>query len=219
LRTGFISLHLEGEQRKLSLESAPWTCPKGCSLVDADVKPGLLREWHDEVKHFGTETPRQELLPHLGTGAGLVTIFVSSFFAAHLADAFAVIVAYGPQAYFREGLHITDWKHGLLSNGAYLSFLGKLIEVPTTLMLLVVAVYAADFCSMLIEQSIRRNGRWMGTAFRLVGGTALLAFAAHLYRQGSWGLHPVPFSALIGGAALVWKALASIARKSIETET
>ena len=43
---------------------------------------------------------------------------MSSFFAARLADAFAIIVAYGPHAYFREGLHITDWKHGLLSNVA-----------------------------------------------------------------------------------------------------
>jgi len=187
--------------------------------VDADTKPGLFREWYDGVKSFGTKAPRQGLLPHLGTGAGLVAVFLSSFFGAHLAGAFAIIVAYGPHAYFREGLHISDWKHDLLSNGAHLSFTGKLVQILTTLMLLVFAIYGADFCSMLIQQIIRRNGRWTGTAFRLVGGAALLAFAAHLYRQGNWGLHPVPLSALIGGAALIWKTFASISRKSIETET
>jgi len=56
-------------------------------------------------------------------------------------------------------------------------------------------------------------------AFRLVGGSTLLTFAAYLYRQGGSGLHPVPLSALIGGAVLVWKAFASISAKSIEPET
>lgn len=86
-------------------------------------------------------------------------------------------------------------------------------------MLMVVAVYGADFCSMLIRQVVRRNGRWAGMAFRLMGGAALVAFARHLYDEGSWGLHPVPLSALLGGAVLVWKGFASIFRKSIETAT
>lgn len=187
--------------------------------MHAATKPGLVRAWYDEVKSFDTKTARQGFLPHLGLGAGLVTIFVSSFFAAHLADAFAVIVAYGPHAYFREGLYISDWKHGILSNGAYLSFMGKLVEVPATLMLWVAAIYGADFCSRLIHQVIRSNGRWVGMAFRLVGGAALLGFAGNLYRQANWGPHPVPLSAFIGGVVLVWKAFASIFRKSIEPAT
>ncbi len=186
--------------------------------MDKATKPDLFRAWYDDVKNFGTKTPRKGLLPHLGTGAALVTVFVSSFLAAHLADAFAIIVAYGPHAYFRERLYISDWKHDLLSSGAYLSFMGKLVEIPATLMLWAATIYAADFCSMLIQQTIRRNGRWTGMAFRLVGGSTLLTFAAYLYRQGGWGPHPVPLSALIGGAVLVWKAFASISAKSIEPE-
>lgn len=187
--------------------------------MDATAKPRLFRAWYDELKNFNTRPIPRGPLPHLGIGAGLVTIFVSSFFAAHLANAFALIVAYGPHAYFREGLHIVDWKHDVLSTGGTLSFVGKLVQVPTTLMLIAVAVYGADFCSMLIQQVIQRNGRWTGMAFRLMGGTALLAFARHLYGEGSWGLHPVPLSALLGGAVLVWKGFASIFRKSIETVT
>lgn len=185
--------------------------------MDATTKPGLFRAWYDNLKNFNTRSIPRRPFPHLGIGAGLVTIFVSSFFAAHLADAFALIVAYGPHAYFREGLRIVDWKHDLLSTGGTLSFVGKLVQVPSTLVLVAVAVFGADFCSMLIQQVIRTNGRLTGTAFRLTGGIALLAFARHLYGEGSWGLHPVPLSALLGGVVLVWKGLKSILRKSIET--
>ena len=131
--------------------------PKG-SLVDAPTKPCLFSAWYDDLKNFNARSIRRGPLPHLGIGAGLVTIFVSSFFAVHLANAFALIVAYGPHAYFREGLHIVDWKHDVLSTGGTLSFVGKLVQVPTTLMLIAVAVYGADFCTMLIQRAIRRNG-------------------------------------------------------------
>lgn len=192
---------------------------KGWSLVDATTKPGLFRTWYVELKNPDTRPIPRGPLPHLGIGAGLVTIFVGSFFVTHLADAFAVIVAYGRHAYFREGLRIVDWKHDVLSTGGCLSFVGKLVKVLTTLMLMAVGVSGADFCSMHIQQVIRRNGRWTGMAFRLMGGTALLAFARHLYGEGGWGLHPVPLSALLGGAVLAWKGFASIFRKSNETTT
>ncbi len=112
--------------------------------MDAATKPSLFAAWYDQLKNFGTKAPRRGFLPHLGPGAGLVTVFVSSFFVAHAADAFAVIIAYGPHAYFREGLNISNWKHDLLSNGAYLSFTGKLVQVPTTLILWAETIYAAD---------------------------------------------------------------------------
>ena len=186
--------------------------------MDATTNHSLFRAWYDELKNFDTKRVPQGLSPHLGIGAGLVTVFVSSFFADHLAEALAIIVAYGPHAYFLEGLRIIDWRHGTLSNGAYLSFMGWLIEGPGTLALWVAAICGADFCSMLMQQVARRNSRWVSTAFRLVGGATLLVFAGHLYRQANWGLHPVPLSALIGGAVLIWKGFASIFAKSVEPE-
>ena len=148
--------------------------------MDATLKPGLFRTWYDELKIFSTKTQQGGILPHLEIGASMVTVFVSSYFAANLADTFAVILAYGPHAYFQEGLRVVDWKHGLLSNSAYLSLPGRLVEVPTTLILWLGAICTADFCSMIFQEIIRRNGRWAGTAFRVVGGAALLAFAVHL---------------------------------------
>jgi len=141
---------------------------------------------------------------------------VSSYFAAYLADTLAIIVGYGTNAYFREGLRVVDWKHDLLSNGAFLSFTGALVKILTTLMLWAVAILATDFGSMLIQRIMQRKGRWLGMIFRLIGGAALLVFAASLYRQGGWGLHPIPLSALIGGAALIWKGFTFLSRKSIE---
>lgn len=174
--------------------------------MSVTAKRGLIRAWYDELKSFDTRPIPRGPLPHLGIGAGLVTVFVSSFFTARLADAFALIVAYGWHAYFREGLRIVDWKHGVLSTGGCLSFVGRLVQISTTFLLIAVAVYGADFCSMLIQQGIQRKGRWVDTALRLLGGVTLLAFAISLYSQGGWGLHPIPLSALIGGAVLIWKA-------------
>jgi len=160
-------------------------------------------------------------LPHLGPGAFVVTALVSAPFVADLTDAFAIIVAYGPHAYFHDGLHIVNWKHNLLSNGGYLSPMGHLLKVCCTLVLWGAAIGATDFCSMLIQRIIRRNGRWVEVAFRLLGGTALLAVAGYLNRQAHWRLvlHPISLAALIGGAVLIWKSLASIFRGSINIHT
>jgi hypothetical protein len=188
--------------------------------MDAAGEQGLFRAWYDAFKNFDTRTTtrtrRRGGTPHLGTGALLVTALVSSYFVAYLADTLAIIAAYGPNAYFREGLHVVDWKHNLLSNGAFLSFTGALIKILTTLMLWAVAILATDFGSMLIQRTTQRKGRWLGMVLRLIGGAALLAFAAFLYRQGGWGLHPIPLSALTGGAALIWRGFTFLSRKSIE---
>jgi len=190
----------------------------------------LFRAWCDELKGFSARSRRQvnapglrvviaRPLPHLGPGAFLVTAFVSAFFVAALADALAIIVPYGPRAYFHDGLRIINWKHNLLSDGEYLSPRGYVVKAFASLVLWGAAIAAVDFCSMLIQRIIRRGGRWVGIAFRLFGGAALLAFVGYIYRLAHWkpGLHPIPLSASIGGAVLIWKGLVSIFANSIET--
>ena len=186
--------------------------------MDAATKSGFFRFWYGEIKRFGAKSPTGFFLPHLPLGTGLVTVFVSSFFAAHLADALAIIIAYGLHAYFRDGLRIYDWKHGILSDGSHLSFIGGLVQVPTTLVLWVALIFATDFCSMLINQSIHEKGRWLKTVLCFSGGAALLLFAISLYREGSWGVHPVPLSALIGGAVLIWKSSGLLFTRSAKNE-
>ena len=59
-------------------------------------------------------------LPNLGFGGTLATAFISSFFAAYIAGVLVVVLKFGSYAFWVEGLRITDWKHGILSNGAKL---------------------------------------------------------------------------------------------------
>jgi len=175
--------------------------------VEAHSKPGLFRVWYADLqKGAAPSSQKGGFLPHLTLGAGLVVVFVSSFYASKLADALAIIVAYGPSAYFHQGLHIANWKRGILSNGESLSILGRLVQVPSMLFLWIAAIHAADFVSMVLQQYLSTSNRWMSLPIRLLGGVALLYFAYSLYQQGHWGLHPVPLSALLGGIYLLWKA-------------
>jgi hypothetical protein len=139
-------------------------------------------------------------------------LLVGSFFAGQVAEPIAIIVAYGPHAFFVEGLRITDGKHDALSNGAYLSFLGKLIEVLTTLVLMVLPVYGADFGTMLIRPLVGRGAPWAGAFLRLLGSAGLLLFVRWLYRRGYPLIHPIPFAALIAGVVLIWRAIGSALR-------
>lgn len=66
-------------------------------------------------------------LPNLGFGGTLVATFVTSYFAAQIADALLVIILYSPRAFFVQGIRVSDWKHGVLSNGATVGPLTGLI--------------------------------------------------------------------------------------------
>lgn len=182
--------------------------------MEAPNKVGLFTTWYDELKSYGVTTPRRGPTPHLGVGAFLVTALVTSHFAAQLGDAFAILAAYGPHAYLVERLRIIDWKHGWLSNGGYLSFTGKLVEVPATLILWAAAICATDFCSMILQNFIRRKGQWVAVGFRLLGAVALALFAMHWYRQSAVVVfHPIPFSSVLGSVVLIWKAFVSTIRE------
>jgi hypothetical protein len=63
----------------------------------------------------------------IGFALWFVSVFVVANLAFRLSDALAVIFGFGSDAYFIRGLHVSDWKHGILSNGqpvpAYLEVL------------------------------------------------------------------------------------------------
>lgn len=186
--------------------------------MDASIKSGYLRSWYGEIKSFDAKSQRGFLLPHLHLGTGLVTVFISSFFAAHLGDALAIVVAYGPHAYFSNGLRIYDWKHGILSDGSHLSLLGAMVQIPATLVTLAALIFATDFCSALASQSVQRNGPWLKTGLCFFGGAALLLFAGSLYRDHTWGAHPIPLSAAIGGTVLIGKGFSLFFRSSAKSQ-
>ena len=173
--------------------------------MEGTKKPGALTRWYRELQEDKPGRPRRGPLPHLTFGVALVTFFVASNLVTRLAEVVAIIVAYGPHAFFVGGLRITDWKHDRLSNGDFLSAPGKLIEVLLILALMVVAICGADFLSMQLQE-LSRRARWIGVLLRLVGSAALLLFGLSSYRQG-YSLLPLPMVAFIAAVVLMWQAM------------
>jgi hypothetical protein len=144
-------------------------------------------------------------LPNLGFGGSLVTIFISSYFAALIGNALLVIIFYGWDGYFVRGLRVTDWKHGILSNGAPMPFTG-----PVTFVLWIPLIFCAEIATGYITSFLRTKPRWLTAVAEVVCGAMLLLFWRQLWWHDHFMLiHPIPLAALIGGAAMVWKALRS----------
>jgi hypothetical protein len=185
----------------------------------------IIKVWHPKVmqpslsERWKTWSERMDksghgLLPNLGFGGSLVTIFVSSFFAAALADTVFVVLAFGPHAYFVEGLRVTDWKHGVLSTGAKIPFISDLSRGLLTLLCWVILIGAAEFAAGWLSGFLGRRPRWVSGIFRLGGGSLLVLLGVWFCRRhDAVVFHPVPCAALIGGAVLIWKAVAGMLRR------
>jgi hypothetical protein len=143
-------------------------------------------------------------LPNLGFGGTLVAVFVTSYFAAQIGDALLVCIYYGPRAFFVQGLRVTDWKHGLLSNGAPIPFTGLMTFVWWIPLIALTEMAAAVLRLFLLDKP-----RWVSTMMRVAGGFALMAFSARLYWDGSHPFHPIPLSSLIAGVMLLRSVIRS----------
>lgn len=146
-------------------------------------------------------------LPNLGRGGTLIAVFVTSYFAAQIGDALLVILMYGPRAFFMEGLRVSDWKHGVLSNGDSVGPLTGLTTFPCWILLIVCAEIAAG----LLSSFLRIRGTWWLGIAQFLGGLSLLSFCGWLlWREGFPPFHPIPAAALLGGGYLLRKALRSV---------
>lgn len=150
--------------------------------------------------------------PNLGLGGTVVAAFVTSFFAAHAADAVVVIFFYGPHAFFIDGLRVKDWKHGILSTGASLPFVGNLSSGVLTLLFWFICIGISELCAGSLAAFFLHRPRWMSSGARILGGFLLFLFVVEFSRANGRVMlfHPIPIAALIGGFALVWKGVASI---------
>lgn len=139
----------------------------------------------------------------------VVVVLVSSFFAAKIVCDVTVLLLYGWHAYFYQGLRVADWKHSILSNGVRLPWWGTLMIGPTIVPLIVLAIFGADFVAGHLRAFLASRSRWATAGARFLGAVALLIFSFRLYSApaGPPFMHPVPLSALIGGAVLLWKAV------------
>ena len=145
-------------------------------------------------------------LPNLGGGGTLVAAFVTSYFAAQIGDVLLVIVLYGPRAFFGSGLRVSDWKHGLLSNGDSVGPLTGMFTFPCWILL----IFCAEITAGLLRSFLRSRPGWIIGSAQFLGGSALLLFFGRLlWHDGFPLIHPIPATALIGGVFLIWKALCS----------
>ena len=152
-------------------------------------------------------------LPNLGFGGTIVAGFVSSFFAARVGDAFFVIAAFGPHAFFVDGLRIADWKHGVLSTGVKLPLITNLLRGPLTMVFWIFFIGAAEYSAGSLTAFLARQPRWITAVARFFGGCSLLSFVAWLCsRPGGTLFHPIALAAFIGGIVLMWKGVASVFR-------
>jgi len=172
-----------------------------------------LRSALSDWSKRGTESGA---LPNLGAGGSLVAVFVTSYFAAQLGDALLVILLYGPHAFFAEGLRVTDWKHGLLSNGHRVGPLTGLATFPCWIFLIACSEVAAGVLSSFFRS---KPAFWSGFA-HFAGGSVLFAFGVWLvWHDGFLFFHPIPASALIGGGYLMWRQVRSVRNRLSQAAT
>ena len=98
---------------------------------------------------------------------------------------------YGPHAYFVEGLHVNDWKHGIMSTGKELSFSGQLLLYLFTFIFWIALIAFSEWMAGFVRVFLGRHAPWVSAAFRLVGGLALLAFAVWAYMHGAFPIYPL----------------------------
>jgi hypothetical protein len=152
---------------------------------------------------------------NLGAGGAIVTLLVSSFFAARIVCNLTVLLLYGSHAFFDEGLRVEDWKHSILSNGVRLPWYGTLMIGPTILPICAAAAFGAEFVAKHLRSYLTQRSLWAMIGARMLGGAALLALSVWFYSppHAFPSMHPIPLSALVGGAVLVWRAFANFLRR------
>jgi hypothetical protein len=152
---------------------------------------------------------------NLGVGGTIVTLLVSSFFAARIVCNLTVLLLYGRHAFFDDGLRVEDWKHSVLSNGVRLPWYGTLMIGPTIIPICAGAALGAELVARRVRNYLAQRSLWAVTAARLFGGTALIALSVWFYSppHAFPPVHPIPLSALIGGVVLAWRAFATFFRR------
>lgn len=150
--------------------------------------------------------------PNLGLGGTVVAALVTSFFAAYVADAIFVIFAFGPHAFFIDGLRVVDWKHGVLSTGAKIPPVRDFVRGFSTFPIWIAFIGVSELCAGLLGNFLLPRPRWMSAVARILGGFLLLAFAGLCWLPQPL-FHPVPIAAIIGGSVLIWKGLANVFRR------
>src|SRR5437660_11614953 len=123
-----------------------------------------FRAWGQRVDRSGHGG-----LPNLGFGGTLVAVFVCMFFGFFIADSGALILAFGPHAFFVDGLRVTNWRNGILSNGGTLPFALEFARRTLWLFLGLSLIGLAELSAGALRRFLFRRPRWMYTAVCFLG--------------------------------------------------
>jgi hypothetical protein len=166
------------------------------------------RAWSERMEKCGHP-------PNLGSGGTVVAALVTSFFAAHVADSVFVICAFGPHAFFIDGLRVTDWKHGVLSTGAQLPTVPNLIRGFLMFPFWIAFIAISEFCAGFLGSFLMHRPRWMSAVTRILGGFLLFLFVGEFSRVNGRLIlfHPISIGAIIGGCVFIWRGVASVFRR------
>lgn len=169
----------------------------------------------DRWKGWSSRMEKCGYPPNLGLGGSVVAALVTSFFAAHAADTVFVIFAFGPRAFFIDGLRVADWKHGVLSTGAKIPPVRDLVRGFLTLPFWIAFIGISEVFAGMLANFLMHRPRWMSSVARILGGFLLLAFAGEFSRiNGRLILfHPISIGAIIGGSVLIWRGMTSVFRR------
>jgi len=145
-----------------------------------------------------------EGLKNLGLGWTLVAGVIVSVIAAFIGDSCIVILTRGSHAFFVDGLRVSDWKHGILTNGDKLNFISNLLRMLITLFSWAALMFAAELMTWGIRSFLCARPQWISIVFCFCGGLILFGFSLW-YARNFYFIHPIPLISFGGGCALFFK--------------
>jgi hypothetical protein len=92
-------------------EGATWVPGMTAGLESVGMNTSTQHRPAGRLRHH------REWLIRFGWLLWLISVFVAANLAFRFADAVVIIVGFGRDAYFVHGLHVANWKQGILSNG------------------------------------------------------------------------------------------------------
>ncbi len=157
-------------------------------------------------------------LPNLGLGGTLVAFLIGSYFAAKWGDDLMVILVRGVHAFQVEGVRISDWKHGVMSDGQKLSAAQNSLRLIMEFAMMVSGLALAECAAGIVRVLQPKVPRAGFAIVRLAGGGMLWAFAIYLWNTRFPLLHPIPLGSAIAGTVQIIRGVRGLVSRQPPTD-
>ncbi len=149
----------------------------------------------------------RDFLKHLSLPAILCTALASFPIAAEIAGSLAILIVFGPHAYFAQGLRLVNWKKGTLSTGGVLASPWMFLTGIFTVAFMVFSLCVTNDLTGRLRTFLSKRRGGLTIAARLASASALflLWYWNCLYKKVPF-MHPSSLAPLIGSIVLCFKA-------------